>query len=209
MKRLAPGLIVLALAAAPAGALDLGVLGPVHPIIERDLLSVIESRLKQHEASGELARLQEEARRRVVQGIEQPRAVPGITRATKRQTRYFDPSVRAPEDILDADGRLLAAAGTVVNPLDTVRLSKVLLFFDARDPAQVRRAMKLIAHYEKAGAAVKPILVGGSYMDFQRTHRIRVWFDQGGSLTARFGITRVPAIVTQEGRKLRIDEVPA
>jgi conjugal transfer pilus assembly protein TraW len=55
---------------------------------------------------------------------------------------------------------------------------------------------------------VKTILVGGSYMDYQRkTHR-QAWYDQGGVLTTRLGITRVPAIVSQEGRRLRIDEVP-
>ncbi len=206
MRRLA--WFILALATPQAGALDLGVVGPVYPIIERDLLAVIEAKLRQKEASGELARLQSEAQRRVVRGIEQPLPVAGIARATVRRTRYFDPSIRVPYDIQDAEGRGLVSAGTVVNPLDTVRLSKVLLFFDARDAAQVRRAKALIAHYEKAGAAVKPILVGGSYMDFQRRHKMRVWYDQAGSLTSKLGITHVPALVTQEGKRLRIDEVP-
>lgn len=207
MRRLM--LAMLLILTTRVGALDLGIVGPVYPIAENDLLAVIEARLRQKEASGELARLQEDAKRRVVRGIESPVPVVGITRATKRVTRYFDPSVQVPADIRDANGRLLAAAGTVVNPLDTVGLSKVLLFFDASDAAQVRRARKLIAHYEQLGAAVKPILVGGSYMDFQRQYRMRVWYDQAGSLTSRLGIKRVPSVVTQEGRRLRIDEVPA
>jgi conjugal transfer pilus assembly protein TraW len=33
-----------------------------------------------------------------------------------------------------------------------------------------------------------------------------VFYDQQGSLSRRFGISGVPALVTQEGRRLRIDE---
>ncbi len=201
-------LIIAMINTSNAMAIDLGVIGPVYPIAEKDLLAVIEAKLKQKEASGELAKLQAEAQRRVIRGIEAPAPVAGITRATVRRTRYFDPSVRMPADIRDADGRMLVPAGTVANPLNTVRLSKVLLFFDARDAAQVRRAKILLAHYDKAGAAVKPILVGGSYMDFQRKNKIRVWYDQAGTLTTRLGVTRVPALVTQEGLRLRIEEVP-
>lgn len=202
------GLLIL-LIQSQALAKDLGVIGPVYPIGERDLLQVIEAKLRAKEESGELARMQAQARKRIERRIEQPEPVAGLAKATERRTHYLDPTVSVPEDIRDADGRFISAAGSQVNPLDTVSLSKVLLFFDARDKAQVRKAKALMAHYEKAGAVVKPILVGGSYMDFQRRHKVRVWYDQAGRICHQLGITHVPAIVTQEGRRLRIDEVPS
>ena len=84
-------------------------------------------------------------------------------------------------------------------------LSKHLLFFDARDPGQVTRARELIEHYQ---GKVKPILVGGSYLDLMKRWNKPVFYDQDGTLVRKFGIVAVPAIVSQEGQRLRIDEVP-
>ena len=83
-------------------------------------------------------------------------------------------------------------------------LSKRLLFFDARDRRQVARARELMARYD---GKVKPILTGGSYLDLMKAWRIPIYYDQQGTLTRRFGIHQVPAIVSQEGARLRIDEV--
>jgi conjugal transfer pilus assembly protein TraW len=99
---------------------------------------------------------------------------------------------------------LLFAAGTRKNPLEVVSLSRHLLFFDGRDPAQVGRVRQLIALYQ---GRVKPILVGGSYLDLMQSWHVPVYYDQQGLLTRRLGITQVPALVSQEGLRLRIDEL--
>ena len=62
-------LAALALAAVPgpsgpASAKDLGVRGATWPVAELDLLAEIEGRLEEMQRSGELARLQDEARAR-------------------------------------------------------------------------------------------------------------------------------------------------
>ena len=120
-------------------------------------------------------------------------------------TYYYDPSVTVPYPIPDATGRVLIAPGTTVNPLDTVSLSKRLLFFDARDPQQVREASAVI---ERHRGQVKPILTGGAYMNLMRRWKLRVYYDQQGILTKQLGIRAVPALVSQEGKRLRIDELP-
>ena len=99
---------------------------------------------------------------------------------------------------------MLFPAGTRKNPLEIVSLSKHLLFFDARDRRQVSRARELMATYQ---GRVKPILTGGSYLDLMKSWRIPVYYDQQGLLTRRFGIHQVPALVSQEGQRLRIDEL--
>ena len=81
-----------------------------------------------------------------------------ITKATKARSFYYDPSIVVPYAITDADGRLIVAPGTRVNPLDTVSLSKQLLFIDARDPAQVGRAKRFL---DERGGRLKVILTGG------------------------------------------------
>ena len=68
----------------------------------------------------------------------------------------------------------------------------------------MRYARTLIDHY---GGKVKPILVAGSYLDLMKAWQLSVYFDQQGVLTRKFGITQVPALVSQEGMRLRIDEL--
>jgi len=185
-------------------AQDLGVIGPVYPIAEPSLLEVILSKLREAEATGVLARLQRDTQTNVKRGIEQPAPVAGITKTTKARSFYYDPSIVVPYAITDADGNVIVAPGSKVNPLDTVSLSKALLFFDARDAAQVGRARNIL---DERGGKVKLILTGGSYLDLMRRWKRPVYFDQQGSLTEKLGIRHVPALVTQEGKRLRIDEI--
>jgi len=187
-----------------AGAQDLGVIGPVYPITEPSLLEVILSKLREAEATGVLARLQRDTQTNVKRGIEQPEPVAKFTKTTRARSFYYDPSIVVPYAITDADGKVIVAPGTKVNPLDTVSLSKQLLFIDARDATQVGRARNILD--ERAGK-VKVILTGGSYLDLMRRWKRPVFFDQQGTLTTKLGIRHVPALVSQEGRRLRIDEI--
>lgn len=199
-----PLFAALLLAPGIAAALDLGTLGPVYPVAEPHLLDFIRARLQSLRASGALARFESAARARDIEAVMHPQPVPGIEPAKVARTFYFDPSFTLASNVLDAEGRLLFPAGTRKNPLEIVSLSKHLLFFDARDARQVERARELINHY---GGRVKPILVGGSYLDLMQAWHTRVYYDQQGILTRRLGVTRVPALVSQEGMRLRIDEL--
>ena len=187
-----------------ARASDIGTIGPVYPIQEPHLLDFIRQRLQEKERSGELKKLEEQARARGIDAVTHPKPVAGIKLAETARTFYFDPTFTLDRNVLDDKGRLLFPAGTRKNPLEIVALSKHLLFFDARDKRQVTRARELIAFYR---GRVKPILVGGSYLDLMKSWRAPVYYDQQGVLTHRLGITQVPAIVSQEGLRLRVDEV--
>lgn len=185
-------------------AQDLGVIGPVYPIAEPSLLEVILAKLREADANGVLARLQRDAQANVKRGIEEPAPVASITKTTKTRSFYYDPSIVVPYAITDADGKVIVAPGTKVNPLDTVSLSKALLFIDARDAAQIGRAKFIL---DERGGKVKLILTGGSYLDLMRRLKRPVFYDQQGRLTTKLGIRHVPALVSQEGRRLRIDEI--
>ncbi|MBE0615475.1 MAG: type-F conjugative transfer system protein TraW [Burkholderiales bacterium] len=187
-----------------ARAQDLGVIGPVYPIAEPSLLEVILSKLREADKTGVLARLQRETQGKVKRGIEQPAPIARITKTTKVRSFYYDPSIVVPYAIADADGKVIVAPETKVNPLDTVSLSKALLFIDARDAAQVGRARGIL---DERGGKVKVILTGGSYLELMRRWKRPVFFDQQGTLTDKLGIRHVPALVSQEGKRLRIDEI--
>jgi conjugal transfer pilus assembly protein TraW len=202
-------LLALAPLAALAGAAvvraeEMGTIGPTYAIEEPHLLKAIEQQLRAKEKSGELARLEDLAKRRIVEAIEHPIALPGITHTKTAHSFYFDPSMVVRENITDARGNILVPAGTRQNPLEIVSLSKHLLFFDGTDARQVEWARQLIARDE---GKVKPILVAGSYLALMARWQLPVYFDQQGALTRKLGITHVPALVSQEGLQLRIDEL--
>jgi len=190
--------------AHPVHGQDLGVIGPVYPIAEPSLLAVIQSRLRELAADGGLERLQRESQERIRRQIEEPAPVAGVTRTATARTFHFDPSIEVRDPISDAEGRLIAAPGTRVNPLDVVSLSRPLFFFDARDAQQLERARREFA--DRRGH-LKLILTGGSYLDLMRRWRQPVYYDQQGLLTTRLGIRQVPALVNQDGLRLRVDEL--
>ena len=193
--------LALAAVAAPASAKDLGVRGESWPIAEPDLLERIEARLTGMERSGELARLQAEARAQARAGLEAPDRIPGMAPARESGTRLFDPAVTVGRDIRAADGTLIAAAGTRIDPLRHAPLTRDLLFIDGTREAEVAWALGY-------GPPAKIVLLAGRPLDLARRHGRPFFFDQGGRLAARFGLRFTPAAVTQDGWLLRITEVP-
>ena len=103
-----------------------------------------------------------------------------------------------------AAGKVIYARGTRVNPLDYVGWNTYLLFVDGRDEKQLAFSKKVVASSDRP---VKVVLVAGEPMALMRKWKSTVYYDQGGKLTRRFAITQVPAIVRQEGKRLRIDEL--
>jgi conjugal transfer pilus assembly protein TraW len=192
------------LVATASIAANLGTIGPTYGIAEAHLLQMIEQRLRDKRQSGGLARLEREAMARGSEAVHKPAPVTGVRTTTAPRSFHVDPSISLTQNILGPQGELLYAAGTRVNPLDVVALSRQLLFFDARDPRQVLQAQGLMS---QAPQKFKPILTGGSYLQLMQAWRVPVYYDQLGLLTRRLGIAQVPALVYQEGRQLRVDEL--
>ena len=197
-------LAALLLAAALPGAVsakDLGVRGATWAIAEPDLLAQIEARLVEMERSGALARLEGEARANARRRLEEPDPAPGIAPAREERSRLFDPAIAVAREIRTADGALVAAAGTRVNPLERVTLSRGLLFVDGRREAEIAWALT-------QARPAKIVLLAGRPLELMRRHRRPFFFDQGGRLAARFGLRFTPSLVEQAGTRLRITEIP-
>ena len=207
MRRSAALLIAALLAgmALPASAKDLGVRGATWPVAEPDLLVEIETRLLDMQRSGELARLEEEARKRARQRLEEPEPVPGIAPAREQRSRPFDPAIVVAQDIRTPDGTLIAAAGTRVNPLERLPLTRDLIFIDGRREAEIAWALERTRSEDRPA---KIVLLAGRPLDLMRRHRRPFFFDTGGRLAARFGIAATPTLVEQDGSRLRLTEIP-
>lgn len=197
-------LCLVAFAATQAAQVCAQAIGPTYPIQEPDMLEEIMAKLKEKERNGDIARLQKEAIRRSENSVRNPRPVDGVVRTRMPRTYYYDPSVVVNKRIATPDGKVIAEAGQKFNPLTQVAWPQWLVFFDARDAQQVKKAEELI---KQANGRAKPVLTGGSYIDLQKKWQRQVYFDQAGTLVAKFGIKQVPAVVSQEGERLRIDEL--
>ncbi len=185
-------------------AQDLGAVGPTYDIAEKDLLDVIHSRLTTMVETGELSRKQNDYRDRVIGAIEQPKPLDQIKTTTTKRSFFVDPTWVLDRDIRGADGALLFARGLKINPFDHVSLKEKLVFFDGRDRRQVSFAKETL---RSLNGRAKPILVAGEPLSLMRDWKQRVFYDQGGTLIRKFGIRQVPAIVAQDGKRFRVDEI--
>ena len=104
-------LCLACLACVPAAeARDYGQQGAVFPVIERDLLEQIHTRLTSMEKSGETKRLNQELQRRTAARVNRPEPVAGITSASETRVWRFDPTITVERDIADDKGRVIIAA---------------------------------------------------------------------------------------------------
>lgn len=195
---------LLMILARPALSEDLGVIGPMYEIAERDLIAVIQEKLRAMEDNGELQKVEESYRAKVIEGVARPRPVDGIKAVQSARTYYIDPTFTLERDVVDEQGRVMFRKGTQVNPLDYAGLNQVLVFFDGDDDKQ----REFVAGYLKEEKLpVKPVLIAGAPLELMGEWKREVFFDQGGVLSRHFHITASPATVRQEGKRLRVDEI--
>jgi conjugal transfer pilus assembly protein TraW len=195
----------VALAGALVGAANACAqpLGPTHPVIEPDMLEELQQHAFALQRSGQWQTLMEQGARRAAARMREPPPVEGIVPASERRTRWFDPSWVAERDVTLPDGTVLARRGDRVNPLQHVAWRQPWVFIDARNRAEV-----LFAEREATTGATRVVLVAGDWAALSERLRQPVYFDQYGFLSRRLGIKATPSRVTQDGLRLRIDEIP-
>lgn len=171
--------------------------GPTYAIEEPDILKEIEKRIAAHDWDAEL----EGARKRAASyrpGMELPMA-------EKDEVYFVDPTFTLKEDIVNPDnGQLVAAAGTTINPLDTVSLDKKYMVFDPESRGQVEMA--------KAFTSAHPLsaLIATFLPDYEEGKRglaeeLKTQiFTLNPQLVERFALKATPSVVEQEGRFLKI-----
>ena len=168
-------------------------------IEEESLMTLIESKIRQ----GEFEAIQAEWVRKVEKEINHPKSLQ-LKRAMKSTHHYYRPSIVLQQDVRDEKGRLLFPKGLQVNALDSMpTYTPYWLFINAEDEAQVRWVMHQLIRLPHA----KVILTGGVISDMQYQLQRPVYFDQGGRITQKLGITSVPARVSRDKNRLLIEEI--
>ena len=177
-------------------AKDFGNRGNTQPIIEQDFLEMIEQRLNQQQKSGELEESKKKFQQKMLKSTQRPpdKALP---RAKKTKSHFINPAIRVTEDIVGANGKIIAKSGTYVNPLDKGAMQD-MVFIDGDDKEQVEFAVK-------SGAMI--ILTKGAPFKLSEELNRFVYFDQGGFLVSRFDIKALPALVIKSGSKIEVRQI--
>ena len=193
-----------------ASATDLGTHGASFKITEEPFIQMMKNRMEKIDIESEKDKIQKRAKYKV----ENPTPVKGIQPATKDRTFYFDPSYTLDKDAALPCGKILHKAGTTVNPLEHMDLNRRMFFVDGRNNDQIEWLKEqLKTPNPKVNNQIiedRVILIGGSVFKLKEelddTHADKVYFDQSGELTTKFGIKASPAIVVQEGLQIKIEE---
>lgn len=206
MIRLKGCLLASCLLSPLTQAADLGTWGDLWPVREQDMLQLITQRLQTLQTTGKWDQTMDEFKQRVIENSQRPVPVEGIKRAEKYEQRWFDPSIRLTEDLKDNEGRVFARKGEVVNPLKTVPFVQTLYFINGDDADQVAWMKRQVPETLMS----KIILVRGSVPETSAELDSRIYFDQNGVLSQRFGLTTVPARITPapSGERLNIETFP-
>lgn len=204
MDWLRPALAALAIGSFvvfPGAAKDLGTMGTIFPIEEPDLAQTLMNRLSQMEVDGSLDALREEMGDTARDYVRRPRPAGHFETIEDTRSRILDLSILVTEDIRTNDGRLIAAAGTRVNPLDYSRFNRVIFYVDGDDAAQVAWAT---AQGDVFTTLV--VMFRGDPIGVSQSHNRRIWFDQDGQMARRFDVQAVPARIARTGAFMSITE---
>lgn len=174
---------------------DYGVHGEVYPIEEEDMHDYLRRQLNSVSIE-ELISIKERMRSGYTGFFTKLPPVKGIEKAQTRSVSYFDPTVTAQMNMTDHEGTIIVKKGTQYNPLDHVSLPENLLFFDGDDPQQLSWARKQEGRW---------IFVKGQPLEAEQQEVRPIYFDQFGFLCKKLKITQVPALVSQEDKKLKIE----
>ena len=175
---------------------DLGIHGKLYEIKEEDMLSYV----RRKAGAIDMQALRESMEKKFEESYAEHSLVSlDVPSATEERVRYVDPSVVVRNPLYDHTGKMISPAG-IVNPLDHISLSKSILVL--RED-QVKRALEKASENEK-----KPILILTDG-DIQRASSLAGQIVYGASpfMLRRLQIEKVPSLVTQDGRKLRVEEL--
>jgi conjugal transfer pilus assembly protein TraW len=186
---------------------QLGVFGNVYPVQEKDAINSIKDKITLMQKDGRMDAIKKEWTEKALSRIENgPDPVPGIGKYKKDNVRLFNPAIELTQNVTDDQGRIIAPAGTKLNPMDYMSLKREYLFIDGTDQKQVDWAVK---YSQGKGGDLKAriILVNGSPTKVSKKSNQRIFFDQDGRIVRHFSITAVPTILRGGKGNVEIVEI--
>lgn len=179
-----------------AQAVDLGVWGSSFEIVEEDFEEHIVNQLEIIGAD-KLQEHQELIKDKMVEKIKRPRPVRSINTAISSSCRTYDPSFVVEEDIRGEQGQLLYARGTKINPLEKKTFDEIWIFIDGDNESQVNFAKSYKENLDDTHTIKTKKIILTSGMPGEQKDGSFFYFDQGGVISDKLNITKVPCVVSQ------------
>lgn len=182
---------------------DLGTQGPAKSIAERNMLDLIKEGID----NLDFERMKKEA----IERYWKNKKIYKFPVATENSVHYVDPSVVIPEDIISPNGAVVAKKG-LINPMDVIPFDMKLIFFNPNSEWQRNFAREQYAS-AKEQQLTPNLIATDVYEEGWKTfkdstfygHDATLFFIQEG-MRERFGIFKVPSVVTGDGKQFVINE---
>jgi len=186
------GMLTLVIGVSFASAREAITIGPTFTIAEPDTLEEIKQRAGFVDWKSWLMRTDPE-RAPAFQSVDLPHAA-------KDRSFLFDPTYTLPRDLVGRGGQVLWPKGTTVNVYERIRTtSRTIVIADDPDHFLWLRDVA------KPQAGDRVFLAGGNVLVRMRAEQRRLYV-LDARVVERFWLAAVPAIVRQEGNRLRVTE---
>ena len=170
--------------------------GPLYEIEEPDILEIARARIQAEDWQGRLDEARERARRGGM-GVELPTASDDRVYWVRTETRIN-------RDIGLPDGRVVAAAGTLVNPLEHMRLRHRYVFFDPENPGQLEVVKSWQREHDNLRLIASRIDPLGGEIETLAAELGQPVFPSNALLLERFGVRETPALAEQDGTRIKV-----
>jgi conjugal transfer pilus assembly protein TraW len=185
---------------------DYGFLGPTKPVIEKNLIDEIASRVANIDG--------EKLKKQAVDNFWKKQSFISLPDAKQDEEFFINPTVKVTKDIVNPRGEVLARAGQVLNPLATLASKNIYILFNAKNNAHIEWLHSYLNSIEPNATVM--IMTsqldsnrGWEHLAVLRQHFGREIYIIPKELVDRFKITALPAVVSTDNEKqlLRINQI--
>jgi len=171
---------------------DLGVYGNLYPIEEVDLLAYVYEKGKNLNPE----ELEKMVRERFSSYLEVSLGVPEVR---EKRVRYVDPGVTVSSPVYDHEGHVVSPPGRL-NPLEKIQLTKAIVVLKESQ-------LGIIPEIKNNHKNLLILLTDGN-LNRASTTLGQMVYRADRNILDRLGVEKVPSVITQDGERLRIEEVP-
>ncbi len=172
---------------------DLGKYGTTYEIAELDLIEVMKERASKLDGS--------KITDRMTKQFWSNYKFTALTPADKDKEFTYDPSITVQEDIVTPDGKVIARAGQIFNPLDSIPFTKKIVVFNATRKNEVDYVLSLQRQSKKEGKGLILMTTevqreaGWEHLQEVQSHFDYPVYMLNANIAKRFHLMHTPTVV--------------
>ncbi|MGV7963800.1 TrbC family F-type conjugative pilus assembly protein [Photorhabdus tasmaniensis] len=177
--------------------------GTTYPVEEKSIISELEERARKYDWDG--------AKKRAIADTWKNQWMVNLPPAQEHKEWFIDPTVKVTQDVKDKQGRVIASAGELINPLSRFPQNLTMIIFDPLKPGQVEWAEKQY-RLRLGSGQVMPMFTriqqdnGWDHLNDLREKFNGKVFKVNEQIISRFQIKNMPALISTEKEKFRVSQ---